>query len=279
MSLSTIPGYCVRGIIRTVGQKWGSRVLVRMPNSLMEFETIVSYRGVKFSVDTSEYLGRSIFYFNKYEPAQESAFLELAAGNTVFDIGANVGVFTALAALNGAKVFAFEPSRMVRARLERNVALNGFTREVTVIPEAISDSEGLMPFYEPRGNNWGIGRVFSFGERQFRSNDYQVHADTVDAFVRRFGRPDLIKIDIEGAEWLALNGATATLSPPSAPHLLIEFHPKEIVALGGTFERCLQALQEYGYRQYDIVGANPGTHLWFCFSKSTLNTKLLRQCS
>jgi 23S rRNA G2069 N7-methylase RlmK/C1962 C5-methylase RlmI len=119
-----------------------------MPKALMEFETIVSYRGVGFSVDTSEHLGRSVFYFHQYEPRQEAAFLELASGRTVFDIGANVGVFTMLAALNGARVFAFELSRMVRAILEKNVALNGFTREVVIIPDAISNSEGMMPFYE-----------------------------------------------------------------------------------------------------------------------------------
>jgi FkbM family methyltransferase len=279
MRVSHLPGYCVRGIIRTVGPKWGSRLLVRMPKALIEFETIVSYRGIRFSLDTSEHLGRSIFYFHQYEPAQVAAFLELASGKTVFDIGANVGVFTTLAALNGARVFAFEPSRMVRAILEKNVALNGFTREVTIIPDAISDSERMMPFYETRSRNWGIGRVFPFGESQARPNDYEVHADTVDAFVRRFGRPDVIKIDIEGAEWFALNGAAATLSSPNAPQLFIEFHPKEITALGGTFESCLKALQEYGYHRYEIIGAHPGTHVWFCFSKLQLNIKLLRLCS
>ena len=65
--------------------------------------------------------------------------------------------------------------------------------------------------------------------------------------------PDVIKLDIEGAEFLALNGAGATLSAPNAPQLFIEFHPQEMRSLGGTLEHCLQLLQEHGYRRYEIV--------------------------
>src|ERR1039457_2357401 len=121
MGGSKLVGYGVRYIIRTVGRKWGSRVLARMPKAMTEFGTVVSYRGVRLSVDTSESRGRSIFYFDDYESAQESAFLELASNRTVFDIGANVGVFTTLAALNGARVFAFEPSNLIRPILQKNV--------------------------------------------------------------------------------------------------------------------------------------------------------------
>src|SRR5437868_1226239 len=126
MGGSKLLGYSVRNIIRTVGRKWGSRVLARMPKAMTEFGTVVCYRGVRLSVDTSESLGRSIFYFDDYESAHESAFLELASNRMVFDIGANVGVFATRAALNGARVFAFEPSNLIRAKLERNVTLNGF---------------------------------------------------------------------------------------------------------------------------------------------------------
>jgi len=245
---------------------------------MTEFGAVVSYRGVRLSVDTSESLGRSIFYFDDYESAHESAFVELASNRMVFDIGANVGVFTTLAALNGAKVIASEPSKVIRAILEGNVTLNGFAREVTIVSDAVSCSDEMMPFYETRPGNWGVGRVFSFGHSAGKSKDYEVHCDTIDGFVRRFGMPDVIKLDIEGAEFLALNGAGATLSAPNAPQLFIEFHPQEIMSLGGTLEHCLQLLLEHGYRRYEIVGsARP--QLWFCFSKVDLHTKLFRICT
>lgn len=137
----------------------------------------------------------------------------------------------------------------------------------------------MVPFYETRPGNWGVGRVFSFGHSAGKSKDYEVHSDTIDAFVRRFGRPDVIKLDIEGAECLALNGAAGTLSAPDAPQLFIEFHPQEMMILGGTLEHCLKALQDHGYQRYEIVGAYDDAHLWFCFSKVELHTKLLRPCS
>jgi hypothetical protein len=134
-------------------------------------------------------------------------------------------------------------------------------------------------FYEARPGNLGVGRVLSFGHSVGKSKDYQVHCDTIDAFVRRFGKPDVIKMDIEGAEYLALNGAAATLSAADAPQLFIEFHPQEILVLGGTLERCLNTLQYHGYRQYEIVGAPNGAHLRLCFSKTEPHTKLLRLSS
>jgi hypothetical protein len=150
---------------------------------------------------------------------------------------------------------------------------------VTIVSDAVSSSEGILPFYETRPGNLGVGRVFSFGHSLGKSEDYEVHSDTIDAFVRRFGTPDVIKMDIEGAEYLALNGAVDTLSAHNAPQLFIEFHPQEIMTLGGTLERCLNMLQEYGYQRYEIIGAYDGAHLWFCFSKTVLHTKFLRFCS
>jgi hypothetical protein len=60
-----------------------------------------------------------------------------------------------------------------------------------------------------------------------------------------FGRMlgSLTLVDIEGAEWLALNGAGETLEKSDAQDFLIEFHPEEIQALSGTMKCCLQKLQ------------------------------------
>jgi tRNA G37 N-methylase Trm5 len=139
-------GYSVRYVFRAIGRNWGARVLARLPKSLTAFETVVSYRGARLWVDTFELLGRSIFYFNEYEWAHESAFVDLVSNKTVFDIGANVGVFTMLAALTGATVFAFEPSSLIRPILERNLSLNGFAKEVTIVSDAVSSSDGMLPF-------------------------------------------------------------------------------------------------------------------------------------
>jgi 23S rRNA G2069 N7-methylase RlmK/C1962 C5-methylase RlmI len=126
--MSTLLGHCVRNINRTVTKKWRSRLLASIPKTMTEFETTVSYRGIKLFVDTSESVGRSIFFFHDYESAQESAFVELASKRKVFDIGANIGIFSLLAAWNGATVVAFEPSKRIRPMLEKNVTLNKFSK-------------------------------------------------------------------------------------------------------------------------------------------------------
>jgi hypothetical protein len=74
-------------------------------------------------------------------------------------------------------------------------------------------------------------------------------------------------MDIEGAEWLALNGAGETLERKDAPDFLIEFHPQEIQALSGSMECCLQKLDRCGFQRYRLSDAEIGSHTWFVFSK------------
>jgi FkbM family methyltransferase len=273
----TLPSYTLRWIIQLTGERWGARLLGRARRFLLNFETVVSYRGITLEVNTAEYLGSRVFFFDNYERMQETVFLELTAGKTVFDVGANIGVFTILAAASGASVFAFEPSSRIRQVLTNNVTRNGLGGRVSVIPDAVSDHDGSMPFFEAAAGNWGVGRVFSFDERPADSHDYTVCVHTIDTFVETLGRPDVIKMDIEGAEWLALQGARKTLAGPQAPQLFIEFHPREIEALGGSVDKCARLLTDYGYQQYQLANASRGSHLWLCFSKSPLREGLFRK--
>ncbi|MGA2099158.1 MAG: FkbM family methyltransferase [Candidatus Acidiferrum sp.] len=249
-----------------------SRAVPRLPESWMEFETLVDYRSFRFQVNTGEETGRRIYYYNEYERAQENALLELVHPQSlVFDIGANMGLFSLLAASRGAHVIAFEPSRLLGARFTQNLTLNNFSN-VLLVTEAITDSAGAIPFYETRSGNCGVGRVFAFGHCQNARPSYSVGGNTVDFYVARFGMPAFIKMDIEGAECLALKGASETLKQPNAPILLIEFHPQEIQSLGGSLESCLMHLDSYGLRRYRLVTAGIGTHQWFVFSRNELKS-------
>jgi FkbM family methyltransferase len=249
-----------------------------LPSTITDFYTTVVYKGVTLEIYTGENSGRNIFYFGDYEGVQENVFLALVPGRKVFDIGANIGIFTLLAVSRGAKVFSFEPSRMARAQLERNITLNGFGERITIVPEAVSDSEGMVKFFETRKDNWGVGRIFSYGDSVDRSNDYAVSTNTLDNFVSELGMPDVVKIDVEGAEWLVLKGATSTLADRHAPDLLIEFHPGEIETLGGSMEDCIVQLLEWGYTQYQLMDSQLGKsfHSWFVFSKRGLASLGLR---
>jgi FkbM family methyltransferase len=204
------------------GKNLVCRALPRLPEFITDFETIVTYRGLRFRVHTGEETGRRMFYYNQYEHLQEDVFLDLLRPNAlVFDVGANMGLFSFLAASRGARVISFEPSRLLVSRFQENVELNEVAN-IRLIAEAVSDRSGAISFYETRFGNCGVGRVFEFGHSHNASPSYRVPTNTLDFYVSSLGMPSLIKVDIEGAEGLALNGASETLERSDAPDFLIE---------------------------------------------------------
>jgi hypothetical protein len=79
------------------GKNLVCRAQPRLPKFITGFETIVTYRGLRFRIHIGEEIGRRMFYYNQYEHLQENVFLDLIGGNAgVFDIGANMGLFFAL---------------------------------------------------------------------------------------------------------------------------------------------------------------------------------------
>src|SRR5882672_7880044 len=141
-------------------------------------------------------------------------------GMTVFDIGANVGMYTVRAAKRvgaGGRVHAFEPTPQVAEKLRENILLNRLSN-VTVQQVAVSDVPGVCTFFlEEECNQNSL--VATAG------TPIQVKAITLDAYLNAVGmtQVDMIKIDIEGAEAKALRGGKSIFSAEQAPLLMLEF--------------------------------------------------------
>lgn len=160
------------------------------------------------------------------------------SGQTVFDIGSFVGVnamqFAGMVGLNG-MVCAFEPNPFNRDRLRLNLSENPHLDErVRVFPFAVSDQGGRANFRLHRNVDAGIssasymdGAHTTLAEQTLADlgfMDVTVDVCTIDAFVEHTGHvPSCMKIDIEGAEHLALFGAARTLTV-HRPVLLMELH-------------------------------------------------------
>jgi FkbM family methyltransferase len=154
-------------------------------------------------------------------------------GGTVLDIGANVGSYTLLLARwvgDAGHVYAFEPAAASRAGLERHVSINGLASRVTVRPEAISDRSGSAPFID--AGTHGDNRLVPAAT----SETTTVPSVSIDEFCAASGiAPDVIKIDIEGAELAALRGARGTIAARGgALALFVELHPAVWPSLGVT---------------------------------------------
>ncbi len=146
----------------------------------------------------------------------EYGAVQIRPGDNVIDCGANVGLFSAIAAAHGGEVHAFEPLPECFALLEDTARL--FNGNIRAWPLALSDAPGSIRMSFPEdGANTGGSFVLNAG-----SLSVEVEATTIDRFVETNGlkRVDFIKADIEGAERFMLQGATKTLRD-HAPKLSI----------------------------------------------------------
>jgi FkbM family methyltransferase len=129
----------------------------------------------------------------------------------LFDIGANRGDATIAGTALGYKVIALEPAPRVFAELVRN-----FIYDPNVIPLRLAVSETIgdrIEFYEcvedglsTIEKSWLTDPSMPYNGKEFRT--VYVNTCTMDWLVEQYGRPDLIKIDVEGAEWAVLRGMT-----------------------------------------------------------------------
>jgi FkbM family methyltransferase len=127
-------------------------------------------------------------------------------GDTVIDIGANLGYYSVLAAdLVGAagKVVAIEPNPTVCSYLKKTIQLNGYGERVDVKNYAISshDDKASVPFFVPTGEPKNGRFILDDESSEYLADFGNVFDVTAGSLVEcKFDRIDLIKIDVEGAE-------------------------------------------------------------------------------
>lgn len=213
-------------------------------------------RGARFVLGTlaGEGGGASV-YFGMIEIEQTAAFIDqLRAGQVLFDIGANVGYYTILGArLVGpqGKVVAVEPVIRNLAYLHRHIVLNK-ANNVSIVSAACSDAVSLATF--SLGQNYAMGYLEnSHGERTATQKELLlVPAVTVDAIVQQLGiSPDVIKVDVEGAELLVLTGAQTTLRK-TKPRIFLSTHSEALRYA------CLEYLKELGYT-FEVLSHDKNT--------------------
>jgi len=180
----------------------------------------------------------------RYEPMTLSLFrAALRPGATVLDLGANVGIFTIPAARAvgpGGRVIAFEPNPRTLPHLRANIERNGLSN-VTVVEQGAAAGIGTHTFVAAtRGNTSTVYGDIIAGEPV--EAVFTVPMTTVDAVVGD-ARVDVVKIDVEGSEWPALDGMHDTLERNPDLVLFIEFEPAALRVAGTDPDALLARLQ------------------------------------
>jgi FkbM family methyltransferase len=188
--------------------------------------------------------GRDAFDADLLRVASE----EIEPNSTIWDIGANVGVFAFAAAsraLPGGYVLAVEPDDWLASIIRKSASLPENGRlAVQVLAAAVSDKVGtstLLIAERGRASNalQGIGRDQMGGVR----DRVAVPTVTLDHLLNRYPIPDFLKIDVEGAEYQVLQGANRLLS-------LVR--PKIYVEVGSELSDSVTAqLREHDYALLD----------------------------
>jgi FkbM family methyltransferase len=196
-------------------------------------------KGIKLKLDSSFVRQHKNLIKGTYEDFLINALkshLKLE-GKTIWDIGAHIGFQTFSFARNvGEKghVFSFEPNPNNFESLTENIKLNGTITNIHPQMIAISKEQAVMPFQISRYKNHPttLGGYLSdiippedkSIYKDFKSINVDVESIDNLIYTKNYSVPDVIKIDIEGAELNALLGAKKLLNSEERPILIIEIH-------------------------------------------------------
>jgi len=141
------------------------------------------------------------------------------------DVGANVGFYTILAALKGARVVAVEAVPLTVAILKANVKLNGFENVVEVIDKCASDGEHKIKIYVPKSGHFGLATVNS---SRFNSTlVFEVECISLDKVLKNVKHIRIVKLDVEGSELAVLNGSERVLEKVN--YIIVEVSGREVI--------------------------------------------------
>lgn len=183
-----------------------------------------------------------------YEPAEVALVRsQVKHGDTVLDIGANIGYYSLIfAELVGdtGKVYAFEPDPSNFALLCQNIELNDYDN-IEPIQKAVSNHNSLLNLHLCE-DNYGMHRIY---DSICCTEHVEVEAIRLDDFFADFnGTIDFIKMDIEGAEYVALQGMQQLLIRHREVKLLMEFSPAALFEFGINPQHLLDFLVKENFK-------------------------------
>ena len=233
-------------------------------------------REVEIPIRTTEYEGKELQYRTPNSLTEwrvDTLFLEepdtvrwlscMKEGEVLIDIGANVGMYSTLAAVGrNVRVYAFEPESQNHSLLNQNIYLNNVSDKVTAYCVALSDTSGLSMLYlghmDAGGAFHSSGEALDFNLEPLNTPFVQgCVLMTLDQLVEEgtVPVPDHIKLDVDGFEYKVVNGMMNTIRNPTVKSVAIELNPalpehqqvfKQMADLGFTYfenqraESCLE---------------------------------------
>jgi FkbM family methyltransferase len=169
------------------------------------------------------------YWLGTYEPGLQAALRKLIPpGAVIYDVGANIGYVSLLlakAAGEQGRVYAFEALPANLERLRRNLALNRMEARVQVVPGAVTRSAGPVTFLVHTSGGMGKAEGSAGRQDETYQSEITIPGLSLDEFVylNKNPLPQVVKMDIEGGEVMALPGMSRLLAE-AKPLMLMELH-------------------------------------------------------
>lgn len=207
--------------------------------------------GFLYKADLSDWLGQYVYLTGCYEPSTARVIAGLLKpGDTFIDVGANSGFFTLLASRcvgHNGHVMAFEPVPSMRSRMQINLSLNG-TSNVVIHDIALSNNAGEHLFHEGPPGHKGLSSLRPLDNE---ATTFSVKTMPLDDLLADIFAVKLIKIDVEGAEQLVLDGMRRVLAQQK-PNIVVEVTNNYLTAFGHNAVTLCNSLCNMGYQMYRI---------------------------
>lgn len=166
-----------------------------------------------------------------------------------YDLGANIGFYSLIADqyIRTGRIYSFEPVPANRQLFEKHLQLNSpllRSGKISIEPFAIADQEKTISFSNDTRHRDGNTYISASPVFTAAKDLITVQCYSIDDWVQQgHERPDIIKIDVEGAEYEVLQGAIKTLQQYK-PNLLLATHDYH---LPGVKDQCVEYLKQLGY--------------------------------
>jgi FkbM family methyltransferase len=250
LSQGKLPHPLAHWLYQRKSRRWADLVA-----SGQQFVPVKVGAGATLEVSTNSKLSECIFHGSFELGERRLVARHLGQGDIFLDIGANVGLFTVIAAKRvgpTGEVWAVEPSARTRVALQRNIQINGLSN-VEVFACGVSDTVGTLTLNESVA---GLDALNSFTTplEEGPCERVDVPVMTLDKLVGGNAprKPTLIKIDVEGWEGHVLQGGLEVLGSPGAPDLMVEFCTLTLQSAGTSCAELDQNLRQLGYEVFCI---------------------------
>jgi FkbM family methyltransferase len=212
-----------RKILSTMEKEQAAMERAQFPSGLYSENGISAY----IREDTDDF--RLLFI-----PREEEILphLMMNRGETFADVGANVGYYSLKTALenrgNEVKVVAIEAHPETYRALLKNIQCNSFGDNIITINKAATDKKDIVRMYEKDVDGVKMAGNASICISVDRENSISVQCDTLDSILAGH-KVDVLKMDIEGAEVMALKGASNVLK--TLRKIVVEIHEDNLAAV------------------------------------------------